>query len=217
MELRVAIEVDTGRAGVRKKACALQIESGASQRASEVVLGFGVVARKAGTSQPEDGLDLCSGYAAMQQFFGDPEVGDAPIGLGEALQDTQAVEEAMIDGGSVRCWSPRIDGTRTPALPPWPPRLRRRPWPPPPSTPSCECQSRLLYRTCASFRRGSGRTRGNSNTHRYVLSPFLVGGSTHTHRFKARVPDQTRFRPQLLQSGNDLCHSPPVRMVSCSN
>lgn len=99
MELRIAAELDTGRAGARKKTCALDVEGGASQRASEVVLGLAVAAREAGTGEPEDGLDLISGDAATEERLGDPEVGDAPIGLGEALRDAQAVEEAMVDGG----------------------------------------------------------------------------------------------------------------------
>jgi hypothetical protein len=28
-----------------------------------------------------------------QQLFGDPEIGDAPIGLGEALRDAQALQK----------------------------------------------------------------------------------------------------------------------------
>src|SRR5712692_2330389 len=35
-----------------------------------------------------------------------------------------------------------------------------------------------IFRVMSSFRRGSGRTRDKSNTHRYALVPFLFGRET---------------------------------------
>jgi hypothetical protein len=110
MESRIAAELDTGRAGARKKTCALEVEGGASQSASEVVLGLAVAAREARTGEPEDGLDVISGYAAAEELLGDPEVGDAPIRLGKALRDVQAVQEPMIDSG--RCGRCNRAGSR---------------------------------------------------------------------------------------------------------
>jgi len=102
MELRIRTGLDTGRGRARRKTCVLEVEGGASKRASEIVLGLGVTARKAGTTEPQDGLDLGGRYTATEQLFGDPEVGGAPIGVGEASRDAQAVEEALIDGGGGR-------------------------------------------------------------------------------------------------------------------
>jgi hypothetical protein len=42
---------DTGRAAARRKGSVVPIPGGASQRAREVVLGLGVAAKEAGTSQ----------------------------------------------------------------------------------------------------------------------------------------------------------------------
>jgi hypothetical protein len=93
------VDLNTARAGARRKTGVLEFQGSASKGTSEVVLGLGVAARKAGASEPQDGVNLCRGGAAAQQLFGDPEIGDAPIGLGEALRDAQALQEALIDGG----------------------------------------------------------------------------------------------------------------------
>jgi hypothetical protein len=86
---------DTGRAAARRKGSVVPIPGGASQRAREVVLGLGVAAKEAGTSQPQEGLDLFVRRAVAEQRF--LQVGDAPIGLREALWDAQAVEEPTVD------------------------------------------------------------------------------------------------------------------------
>ena len=52
MELAMAAELDTGRAGAPRKAGVRELERGASQSASEVVVGPGVAAWKAGTAEP---------------------------------------------------------------------------------------------------------------------------------------------------------------------
>jgi len=46
----------------------------------------------------QDGCDPCGGRAALEQFFGDPFVGDAPIGLWEALDNAQALQPTAVDG-----------------------------------------------------------------------------------------------------------------------
>src|SRR5215813_15021343 len=99
MELRVAAGLDTGRAGTPGKAGVGELERGASQGASEVVVGLSVAARKAGAAEAEDCLDLRGRCAAPQQLFGDPEVDDTPIGLRETLRDAQTLQKALIDSG----------------------------------------------------------------------------------------------------------------------
>jgi len=105
MELRMDRARHRAR-GARRKARVVELDGGPSQRASEVVVGLAVAARKAGTSEPKDGMYLLGGYAAAQQLFSDPKIGNAPVGLGEPWEDAQAVQKAMIDGGRGR----RCDG-----------------------------------------------------------------------------------------------------------
>ena len=63
---------------------------------------------------------------------------------------------------------------------------------------------------------GSGRSRVKLNTHPYELSPFLAESQLSKIGSKKRDPDQTPLRPRLLQSGNDLGHSPPEPIVARS-
>jgi len=95
-------EVDTGGArGAHQKALPHELAGAgrALQGAGQVVLGLGVAAREAGASESQDGVDLRGGHAATEQGLGDPEVGDAPVRLREALRNAEAIEEAVIDGG----------------------------------------------------------------------------------------------------------------------
>ena len=76
--------------------------NGSRQRASQVVLGIGMGARKSRTGQTQNGFHSCFWHAAHQQSFRNPQVGDAPIGTRKALRDLQIHEPGLIgcDGGS---------------------------------------------------------------------------------------------------------------------
>jgi len=58
---------------------------GPRQGAAQVVFGIAMVARKARAAQAQDCHDLSRGCVLSEQFAGQPEIDDAPIGLGEAL------------------------------------------------------------------------------------------------------------------------------------
>jgi hypothetical protein len=47
----------------------------------QVVIGIPVAAGKLRTAEPEDGLDVRSGFALRQQIPGDPQIHDAPVRL----------------------------------------------------------------------------------------------------------------------------------------
>ena len=67
----------------------------------EIVLRVAMMAREVGTGQAENGLYLRGWCSSQQQFLGDPEVGDTPIGLGKTLGDAQAMQPGLIDGGGL--------------------------------------------------------------------------------------------------------------------
>jgi hypothetical protein len=75
--------------------------SGSGERASQVVLGVGMVAWKLRAGQMKYGFHLRRGRAATEQFFGDPQVGDAPIGVRKALRNVQAVQPSLLDDGGL--------------------------------------------------------------------------------------------------------------------
>jgi hypothetical protein len=74
----------------------------ARQRASQVVLGIRMGARKSWTGQTQNGFHLCAWHAAPEQSFSNPQIGDAPIGRRKALRNLQISEPGLIDdeGGS---------------------------------------------------------------------------------------------------------------------
>ena len=86
---------------VSRKRRARQRGKGPRQRAPQVILGVRVMAGKLRAGLPQDGLHGLSGGPLAQQFFGDPEVGDAPIRVGKALGNTQTVQPGCIDGGGI--------------------------------------------------------------------------------------------------------------------
>src|SRR5271166_85541 len=72
--------------------------------AAEVIVRVGVLSRKPRTAVAQDGSDLWSGRSTLEQLLGDPLIGDAPVGLGEAIQNPQAeqptgIEVRRISGG----------------------------------------------------------------------------------------------------------------------
>lgn len=76
---------------------------GARQRAMQVILGIGMTTRKSGTRKTENGFRLRYGHPLQEQLFGDPEVGDTPVGFGKTLWNLQAIQPALIN-----CY--RLDG-----------------------------------------------------------------------------------------------------------
>ena len=89
------------RRGVRArgKRGLLQFQGGSRKGAAEVVLGIGVAAREAGTSESEDGVNLGQRCAPRKQILGDPQIGDAPIGRGVTLRNAQPVHPTGVDAG----------------------------------------------------------------------------------------------------------------------
>jgi hypothetical protein len=77
----------------------LQLHRGSRDSPVKIILWVRMLARKAGTTALQDGCDPCSGRAALEQFFGDPFVGDAPIGLWEAFDNAQALQPTAVNMG----------------------------------------------------------------------------------------------------------------------
>ena len=100
---------------VRRKSGGCKFLCGACPCAAQVIVGMGVAAGKARTAEPEDGLHLRVWRTACEQLFGDPQVGDTPIGLGESLRDAQSLQPGPIDGcgcrhGKKRVWRLQASG-----------------------------------------------------------------------------------------------------------
>ena len=93
------LRVDRRGARARGKRGVLQFQGGSREGAAEVVVGIGVVAREAWTSESEDGVNLGQGHAAGKQILGDPQIGDAPIGRGVTLRNAQPVHPTGVEGG----------------------------------------------------------------------------------------------------------------------
>ena len=86
----------TVRAG-RGKSHPTQFPERACQRATQVVLGVRVAAWKARTSASKESRDGIRRDALSKQFFGNPLVGDTPIGLRESLRNPQPMQPGLID------------------------------------------------------------------------------------------------------------------------
>jgi len=71
--------------------------SGAYECAAEVILRIGVMTGKTRTSQPKDRFDLLCGYPLSQQLSGYPQIHNAPVRLGKALQNLPVLYPALID------------------------------------------------------------------------------------------------------------------------
>src|SRR5215469_14539731 len=71
----------------------------ARERAMEVILRVRMTTRKAGTAATKHICNLIRGCPASQQLFGNPLVGDAPIGMRESLWNPQAQQPALVNAG----------------------------------------------------------------------------------------------------------------------
>jgi hypothetical protein len=87
----------TGGAG-RWKNFAAQFAESPCQGAMEVILRVSVATGKVRASVTKHRGDISYRYTPLQQLFGDPFVGDTPIGLWESLWNVQPSQPGMIDG-----------------------------------------------------------------------------------------------------------------------
>ncbi len=72
-------------------------KSSTCQSATQIVFRIAVVAGKMRTSQTENSFYLGRRYVDGQQFSSEPEIDDAPVGLGKALPNVPALHPALID------------------------------------------------------------------------------------------------------------------------
>ena len=70
------------------------------ERATQVILGIGMASRELGTGQTENRFHPRCGHTLQEQFFGDPEIRDTPIGPRKALRNLEATQPDLIDRGS---------------------------------------------------------------------------------------------------------------------
>jgi len=71
----------------------------ACQSALQIVLRIAMTARKIWASQADDSFHLDRGYVHGEQFSGDPEIDNAPIGTRKALVNVPTLKPALIDAG----------------------------------------------------------------------------------------------------------------------
>ena len=75
-------------------------KSSTCQSATHIVFRIAVVAGKMRTSQTENSFHLGRRYVDGQQFSREPQIDDAPVGLGKALPNVPALHPALIDNRS---------------------------------------------------------------------------------------------------------------------
>ena len=88
--------------GGSRKRKSFEFHRGSCERAAKVIFGMRMPARKPRAAAAQDICDLRSGCAMPKQFFSDPFIGDAPIGVREAIEDLQPVQTIGVDPGSSR-------------------------------------------------------------------------------------------------------------------
>lgn len=74
--------------------------SGTGQGAAQIVFGITMVPRKIGTAQAQNFPDLSWGCVLGEQFSGQPQIDDAPIGLRKALQNMPTLKPTLIHSNS---------------------------------------------------------------------------------------------------------------------
>ena len=80
-----------------RKRAGCEFPRGTCECAAEVIVWVGVLSGKPWTAVTQDGCDLWGGRATLEQFFGDPFISDAPVGLWEAFQNPQPLQPTGID------------------------------------------------------------------------------------------------------------------------
>ncbi len=93
----VALAVEEKVAPRKRGGC--EFPRGTCECAAEVIVWVGVMSRKSRTAAAQDSCDLWSRRATLEQFLGDPLIGDAPVGLWETFQNPQPVQPTGIDFG----------------------------------------------------------------------------------------------------------------------
>jgi len=83
-------------------------KSCACDGAPQVVIRVAVATWKMRTGEPEDGLDLRSGFALREQKPGDPQIHDAPVRLRKAFENMPSLHTTPVDHGRLL----RADGGR---------------------------------------------------------------------------------------------------------
>jgi hypothetical protein len=93
MGLAIAVEEEIAP----RKRAGSEFPRSTCECAAEVIVWVGVLSRKPWTAVTQDGCDLWGGRATLEQFFGDPFIGDAPVGPWEAFQNPQPLQPTGID------------------------------------------------------------------------------------------------------------------------
>lgn len=70
-----------------------EFSRGTCQGAAEVIVRAECLSREPRTAAAQDGADSWSGRSAKEQFLSDPFIGDAPVGLEEAFENPQPVNQ----------------------------------------------------------------------------------------------------------------------------
>src|SRR5215471_2150130 len=89
---RIAVGFATHRAGGRGR------KSRTRQGAAQIIFGIAMVARKIRAAQAQDFHDLSRGSMLGEQFAGQPEIDDAPIGARKTLANAPTLNPMLIDG-----------------------------------------------------------------------------------------------------------------------
>jgi len=84
----------------RRKRGFRQIPKRLCQSPPEIVFRIRMASWEMWTGELKNGLDQAQRKIGPQQFFGDPEIDDAPIGCRKALQNTQTLEPDTVDCNS---------------------------------------------------------------------------------------------------------------------
>jgi hypothetical protein len=84
-------------------------KSSASQGTAQVVVGIAVGARKVRTAEAEERFDFGGRRAPREQLPGDPQIHNAPVGLGKAFGNPQSLHPDAIGFRCLgshfdRCW-----------------------------------------------------------------------------------------------------------------
>ena len=76
-------------------------KSCARDGAPQIVIRIAVAAGKMRAGEPEDGLDLRSGFALREQVPGDPQIHDAPVRLRKAFANMPSLHATSVDRGGL--------------------------------------------------------------------------------------------------------------------
>ena len=92
----------TGGGAGRWKSLAMQFAESPCQGAMEVIFGVSVATGKVRASTTEQSGNFSHRDTPLQQLFGNPLIGDAPVSLGESLWNAQSLQPGLIDGAGPR-------------------------------------------------------------------------------------------------------------------